>query len=210
MRSEFEHGYAPRMSEDVVQRAKTLRKSGYSWQSISQILKWPVSTIQDRVGMRPRGRPQDFWSEWRIAELKRLWNDGYSAADISRFWEGEASRSAIIGKIWRLGMSDKDRAVQGYKEVSRMRRKKAEAKRKKVIRQNQAKGIVDRRSYEAILAEMDDVPIEKRVSLPDLADTACHWPCGDPQKDDFGYCGGASVPGAKYCSHHLQKMTREG
>lgn len=48
------------------------------------------------------------WKPPEIERLKRLWADGCTALEISRKMVGK-SRSAIIGKAWRLGLTDDDR-----------------------------------------------------------------------------------------------------
>ena len=47
------------------------------------------------------------WNDERIAALTRLWKEGYSAAQVARELGG-VSRSAVIGKIHRLGIAGRD------------------------------------------------------------------------------------------------------
>ncbi len=35
--------------------------------------------------------------------------------------------------------------------------------------------------------------------------SACRWPIGDPQKPDFHFCNGRSVPGMPYCDRHVAR-----
>ena len=42
----------------------------------------------------------------------------------------------------------------------------------------------------------------EKVSIMSLTERTCRWPLGDPQHDDFGYCGHESMPGVPYCDHH--------
>ena len=44
------------------------------------------------------------WTEERIVVLSRLWAQGVSAAGIARTLGGEVSRSAVLGKLQRLGL----------------------------------------------------------------------------------------------------------
>ena len=44
------------------------------------------------------------WTEARVDELKRLWEDGLSASQIAERL-GDITRNAVIGKAHRLGLS---------------------------------------------------------------------------------------------------------
>ena len=51
-------------------------------------------------------------------------------------------------------------------------------------------------------------PIEKKaisfkgLSILDLTDDTCRWPFGDPQTNDFYYCGQPILAGFRYCEIH--------
>src|SRR5579863_3287006 len=47
------------------------------------------------------------WNEDRIATLSKLWREGYSASQVARQL-GDVSRSAVIGKVHRLGLAGRD------------------------------------------------------------------------------------------------------
>lgn len=40
------------------------------------------------------------------------------------------------------------------------------------------------------------------AALADLADSACHWPLGDPAEPDFHFCGAKALRGKSYCPVH--------
>ena len=44
------------------------------------------------------------WTDERIARLARLWSEGISAAGIARALGDGISRSAVLGKLQRLGL----------------------------------------------------------------------------------------------------------
>lgn len=46
----------------------------------------------------------DHWPEENIATLRRLWAEGLSASQIAKVLGGGMSRSAVCGKVWRLGL----------------------------------------------------------------------------------------------------------
>tara|TARA_B100001250_G_scaffold387424_1_gene384806 strand:- start:587 stop:946 length:360 start_codon:yes stop_codon:yes gene_type:complete len=45
----------------------------------------------------------------------------------------------------------------------------------------------------------------KVISLEELRPGMCSWPDGEPGKDDFRFCGDATVPDKPYCAHHCER-----
>lgn len=43
-----------------------------------------------------------------------------------------------------------------------------------------------------------------RKTLVELRPGDCRWPCGDPGKADFFFCGGAAIAGLPYCAGHAR------
>src|SRR5580700_7113202 len=61
----------------------------------------------ERVRVRfSRGLQMD-WNEERIEALARMWREGLSASQVARQLGG-VSRSAVIGKVHRLGIAGRD------------------------------------------------------------------------------------------------------
>ena len=50
------------------------------------------------------------WSEERVAILKKMWLEGNSASEIAKEL-GNITRNAVIGKVHRLGLSNRDTSV---------------------------------------------------------------------------------------------------
>ena len=50
------------------------------------------------------------WSDERVAILKKMWLDGNSASEIAKEL-GNITRNAVIGKVHRLGLSNRDTNV---------------------------------------------------------------------------------------------------
>ncbi len=71
------------------------------------------------------------WTDERIALLTRLWGEGGSCAQIAGEMGGGLSRSAIIGKVHRLGLetrmdgSDAAKAARHRKRVEKTRLRRA-------------------------------------------------------------------------------------
>ena len=64
----------------------------------------------------------------------------------------------------------------------------------------------------SIMPQTPAPPLDGTVRLPDmrpcalieLDDGRCHWPLGDVHQVATLFCGGATVPGHRYCPHHLR------
>jgi len=54
----------------------------------------------------PKSPPMD-WNDDNVVKLKKLWAEGYSASEIADIF-GLLSRSAVMGKIHRLGLCNRD------------------------------------------------------------------------------------------------------
>nr|WP_246389721.1 GcrA family cell cycle regulator [Aminobacter niigataensis] len=46
-------------------------------------------------------------------------------------------------------------------------------------------------------------PVSRRLALTQLTERTCKWPNGDPQAEDFGFCG-HQVSSAPYCAYHAR------
>lgn len=78
------------------------------------------------------------WTPEREAELRRMWGEGKSAADIARALGG-VTRNAIIGRIHRMGLGRETAA-----QVSARTRAKAKAKPKAPVQLCAVPGCGDR------------------------------------------------------------------
>jgi GcrA cell cycle regulator len=152
------------------------------------------------------------WTDERVETLKKLWAEGLSASQIAGRIGG-VSRNAVIGKVHRLGLS-------GRATTSRIRTLRPRAR--VVAFPNRAPVVQYRTQGNAALkallvAEPDPepfvmapVPVEEfalpqaqRVELLQLKDGMCRWPIGDPQDDNFRFCG-CRTGGGTYCEHHAR------
>jgi len=43
----------------------------------------------------------------------------------------------------------------------------------------------------------------KKICLLELTERTCKWPIGDPTSDDFHFCGHPAQPGKPYCDAHV-------
>ena len=154
------------------------------------------------------------WIEERVEQLKALWAEGYSATRIAGLMRG-VTRSAVLGKVHRLGLSDRKTKVslRGVANGDSAVVAQSQPRRKPRLRFG-----VPRPALEVIVnpeppvrldpAIWEAAPGEKPVPLPEVEADMCRWPLGDPKTDGFGFCGCPKVPGYSFCAHHKQLAFR--
>ena len=154
------------------------------------------------------------WTDERVEQLKKLWSEGLSASQIATRL-GEVTRNAVIGKVHRLGLAG--RATVSRPKVMRPRKAVANTAARAGKRPNkllrypgsggfpQPSGLdgapeVYVRTFEELV-----IPMEERASILSLKETSCRWPIGDPQHDDFHFCGKGKLDGLPYCEFHAHR-----
>lgn len=169
------------------------------------------------------------WTDERVAKLQEMWNEGLSAAQIAKELGG-VTRNAVIGKVHRLGLSNRatgslkpGETGAGAHEHDDAPEEAADAPAEAAAEipapepvaaapaQRPAPAIAPRREPQPIsedrlemLANLAEIEKSaRRVSLMDLTERVCKWPIGDPTDPDFHFCGLPSVPGKPYCSAHV-------
>lgn len=148
------------------------------------------------------------WNDERVELLKKLWSEGLSASQIaSRL--GTVTRNAVIGKVHRLGLSG--RATTSRMKSPRPRPRQNVAKRVVKPRfQNvgntalQRLYLADAEPYVPAVEEIV-IPLAERKTIQTLAESHCRWPIGDPQEQDFHFCGKNKVTGLPYCEFHARR-----
>lgn len=127
------------------------------------------------------------WTSERIELLKKLWLEGYSASQVAAQLGG-VTRSAVIGKLHRLGVT-RAGSVRRAPNVNAVRTAR-------VVREK-----VERKPRLVYVAPRDIGPLEP---LGDTIDKAkygqCLWIEGDPKQD--GRICGRETGGHAYCEHH--------
>ena len=172
------------------------------------------------------------WTDERVELLKKLWGEGQSASQIAKELGG-VTRNAVIGKVHRLGLSNRATAASAKAEpkVKPAPKPKAEPRpspkteaarpippppppgskpnlpaRKLIIPAGQPlppQPSANEISPEA-LAKVNEVEKKsKKISLMELTERTCKWPVGDPATEDFWFCGLPVQTGKPYCEAHV-------
>lgn len=126
------------------------------------------------------------WTEDRIDRLKTLWLAGKTADQIARDLAGGVTRSAVLGKVYRMGLSA-GRPARGATMPARPAKARAAVSRQPAASPR--------------LSPNDVAPERGLTSVLSVRHGQCRWPIGDPRKDDFSLCGQAVVRGA-FCGPH--------
>lgn len=141
------------------------------------------------------------WNEEKIEQMSKLWAEGVTASTIAARI-GAVSRSAVIGKLHRLGLTGTQPRRDGKPPRNRPPRpaKRAEPRKQKASAKLH------------LLAEPLPPAAETdiaRVSMDDSTDKLCKWPCAEFKSMDAPfYCGCAVTPGLPYCDHHARRAYR--
>ena len=172
------------------------------------------------------------WTDERVEMLKKMWSDGQSASQIAKELGG-VTRNAVIGKVHRLGLSNRTAGAAPAKpepkakpaskpEPKAKSAPKTEAARPAPSAAPETKSAIPARrqiipagqplppqpsaneiSPEA-LAKVNEVEKKaKKISLMELTERTCKWPVGDPATPDFWFCGLPVQSGKPYCEAHV-------
>lgn len=169
------------------------------------------------------------WTDERVEMLKKMWGEGQSASQIAKELGG-VTRNAVIGKVHRLGLSNRatstTKAEPKAKPAPKTEAKtKATAKpaepasqaaepavprtipaRKQIIPAGQPlppQPSANEISPEALAKVSEIEKKAKRLTLMELTERTCKWPVGDPATEDFWFCGLPVQQGKPYCEAHV-------
>lgn len=157
--------------------------------------------------------------EERLQKAKDMWRAGYSATVIAieiGDRQGRPSRSAIIGKMHRLGIATQRPKDPGATERREAWRDRSAAAKKaaETRRNNQARSMPSGRNTGSKPGTMEK-PVEITVKplnleLVDLQRHQCRWPVNTPEKGGkYLFCGHAQAEGSPYCAEHTEASISE-
>ena len=150
------------------------------------------------------------WTNERIELLQKLWLEGWSASRIAAELANGITRNAVIGKVFRLGLSGRSpKAAAGNLPSSPSNKPARRAAQRHaasthivgntalVMHPLVIEAPVPQKAREVV------VPISEPVTILDLRESMCRWPIGDHAQSDFRFCGAKKIPGqGPYCACH--------
>lgn len=141
------------------------------------------------------------WTDERIELLTKLWREGESAGKIALQLGHYFTRSAILGKVHRLKLSD-DPSIKKHIHYGipyTVGRRPDGYRRKALPKNPQGKPPAPTYETTALIAAVERS--EAACTFAELAEGMCRYPYGDPREANFAFCG-RSAKGA-YCSGHV-------
>jgi GcrA cell cycle regulator len=136
------------------------------------------------------------WSAGTIAKLKSLFDKGLSTSEIGK--KLGFTKNAIVGKINRLGLNNVQKKSAAKKAAMSAKPKKAAAK----ITKSAPKKESFRARCES--KHQTERTIRHSSQLMALKSDQCRWPVGDPDSDNFHFCGEKCFTGKPYCFEHCK------
>jgi GcrA cell cycle regulator len=141
--------------------------------------------------------PDESWTAERVGLLTQLWANGETAAAIGARLGG-LSRSAVLGKVFRLRLNGGDAAatvpvdtpapIVGAEIAAPARRRRRTKYKKK----------------------LPPAPVAERQhkTVFELTNKTCRWPHGRPATGRFFFCGALEADlerGIPYCPQHMRR-----
>jgi GcrA cell cycle regulator len=163
----------------------------------------------DRQALRGAQRLE--WTDEHIALLARRRAEGATAEAIARELGSGVSRSAVLGKIHRLGLPQPELKLRREPE----RRRPCAAGKSRQSPGAGAGGLAA--AFAALGLGPFAGSFDESTAHPDagkafgtpcmllaLSDTTCRWPIGDPASPGFMFCGAAPFAARPYCLAHCR------
>lgn len=135
------------------------------------------------------------WTDERVEQLKKLWAEGLSAAQIANKMGG-VTRNAVIGKVHRLGLSGRATPAKPQRGCAPSLERKEGVVAKEP--QPEVKSVIPEPEFIAPLV----LDTGDRTTVSTIKNNMCKWPIGDPAKEDFHFCGQSTATGKSYCAYH--------
>ncbi len=124
------------------------------------------------------------WTDERVSLLKQLWGEGKTAAEIAKVLGDGITRNAVIGKAHRLKLSSRLSPIQQNTSKKVKSEPNPPRPARPAVKLPEFKG--------------------KGIKMVDLDARMCRWPNGDPQDENFNFCGCDAVAGLAYCADHAR------
>jgi GcrA cell cycle regulator len=152
------------------------------------------------------------WTDFTIAKLRSLWEDGLSTSAIGRALK--LSKNAVIGKAHRLDLPARPYPI-----------KPANGQRQNRIRKPRPRVSLPPLPPPVCLPPGSDVhetgtetdtnvlagpkasppAITPAIEKPTYRFSQCCWPIGDPGTPAFRFCDAPAIPGKPYCAAHASR-----
>ena len=135
------------------------------------------------------------WTDQENETLRNLWAGRYTAKQIA--FELGKTKSAVLGRVFRLGLSDKSRAIAQQKK-RRIEAQKFHARNSPPLKESKP-----------LVRTKIKAPAPLNIILCDLGIDQCRWPVNTPARGgEYLFCGHKS-DGGPYCTAHTQASIKK-
>lgn len=131
------------------------------------------------------------WTDDRIDRMKALWREGRTAEAISLDLGSGISRSAVLGKVHRLGLSAGGHGTTPVIKTPVSKKPTRSA----------PNSTVEPPCPVPVEPPEFDVPTAGLTTILSVRRLECRWPYGEPEDHDFRLCGRRVERGA-FCGAH--------
>lgn len=166
------------------------------------------------------------WDNIMLKKLKALTGKGLSTSEIGK--RLGMSKNAIVGKLNRLGWNSKAGGAPSSDKITVAKSKKAPAKdvKKEKVKQTSSSGSKkikqpsvkgnEKKVKSAVVSSKDKKSgakalamhqriIQHSLEMANLKTNQCRWPIGDPDSENFHFCGEPVFVGKPYCYEHCKQ-----
>lgn len=148
------------------------------------------------------------WTDERTERLKALWADDALTASVIARRLG-ISRNAVLGKVHRLGLSNRRAPPSRASHAPRTRNSPRPVGAGRSARPGPGARPAPKPPAATASSPRPEIDRGLVARLEDLPWRACHWPIGDPLGEDFRFCG-RPAGRAAYCEAHRRVAFRPG
>jgi GcrA cell cycle regulator len=149
--------------------------------------------------------PHD-WTEARVKELKRLFDEGVSFSHIAS--QLALTCSSVIGKCHRLGLRRGPPVTARLRSLaaksSHIRRPRSDSTKNKTFNRI----VAPKFSSEPLPSPAESdlaIPRRRRKNIFNLGPRDCKFPVGDPGTPSFFFCGVRKLDLLPYCAEHARR-----
>lgn len=135
------------------------------------------------------------WTDDKIKTLKEKWADGWSGAQIAHLLG--TSRNSVIGKVHRLRLPS-----HAYNSNAPVTPRAKSGPKPKPKADKQARPVHPISIVKPKPKLEEYPPPKEKITSETIKAMECKWPYGDPDAEDFTFCGRERAPPRPYCAHH--------
>lgn len=172
------------------------------------------------------------WDNTALKKLKALMGKGLSTSEIGK--RLGMSKNAVVGKLNRLGWNMKAGGVAGADVAKKVESKKTAVKAtdKKKTTTATTKSAAKKPASRSAVVKKVEAPkkkaeekvsattssknlnknlamhqriIQHSLEMANLKPNQCRWPIGDPDSENFHFCGAQVFVGKPYCYEHCKQ-----